>query len=58
MMSVCGQHLERIKNTMGQPAPKVLHEESTLLAMRESPTMGTIWIFEGEKSSDHKIMFL
>jgi hypothetical protein len=57
-MRACGQHLERIKDTMVQAAPEVLHEESTLLAMRESPTMGTIWIFEEEKSSDHKNMFL
>jgi hypothetical protein len=57
-MRACGQHLERIKDTMVQAAPKVLHKESTLLAMFESPTMETIWIFEGEQSSDHKNMFL
>lgn len=60
-----GPKLRRTDEPLSQSLPLVLSEEVTLAAMRENPTMGTIWVFEGQvliktegKVVDYGEMFL
>ncbi|KAL4985843.1 hypothetical protein BDW68DRAFT_164301 [Aspergillus falconensis] len=60
-----GQKLKRTEEPLSQPMPLVLSEEAALTAMRESPTMGSVWVFFGQvlidnggKVINHGEMFL
>lgn len=60
-----GQKLKRAEEPLSQPMPLALSEEAALKAMRESPTIGSVWVFWGQvlidsggKVINHEEMFL
>lgn len=60
-----GQKLKRTEEPLSQPMPLVLSEDAALKAMRESPNMGSVWVFFGQVLIDnggevisHEEMFL